>query len=96
MEFSNLMTIVALTNTANAIIWGLPPGKPNPQEQFKGSSSPDTRSRVIQAEQKGSTCSYYAFLPLRMRIGPIHSPFEKENRQIEKTISLWRKQFTAA
>jgi hypothetical protein len=89
------MKPVALTNTPNAILWELPPGKPDRREPFGGYETPDKRTRVIQSAQKGRICSYYALLPLRVRIGPIHPLTAREDRSIEKTISLWRKQMSA-
>ncbi len=76
-------------------MWELPPGKPDRRESFKGYGVEDDRFRVTQSRQKGPTCSYYGFLPLRVRIGPFHGASDSESRTIEKAISLWRKQVTA-
>ena len=70
-----------------------PPGKPNPNEPPNPAK---TRSRVVQAPQKGHTCLYYALQILRneKRIGKCALESQTEEREREKALSAHRKQIS--
>jgi hypothetical protein len=66
------------------------PGKPKPDESWDPQVG-DQRLRVVQKGQKGNDCSYVACNRLRQRIGKNPPPgFEKE-RELEASLSKWRK-----
>lgn len=69
-----------------------PPGKPDPTKPWDPSSK-EERPRVIQKEQKGETCTYYALQILRneKRIGKHPLDSQIEAREIEGKISSHRK-----
>lgn len=71
------------------------PGKPNPNEAYDPSSG-KKRSRVVQKQQKGDTCGYYALQILRdeKKIGKCCSDTHLLERKIETTISAHRKMMT--
>lgn len=86
--------IKIVEKTPTSIFYELPAGKPDPN-QPRPDGGVDTRDRVIQQAQKGSTCWYYSINRLRKRIGKSAGSEWKKERQIELAGSLWRKQETA-
>lgn len=87
------MSIQTIESSDTTILYQLPLGKPNPKE--KRMPGEDTRTRVLQAAQKGiTTCVYYAQKRIRRSIGPNHDESLAKEREIEKTWSEYRKEYS--
>ena len=82
-----------LENSATAVFWEIPSGKPNPEEHFLGVDVIDTRSRIDAPGQKNETCTYYAFNFFRPRVGK-HLDSDPRLRHIEQLFSQHRKKHT--
>jgi hypothetical protein len=65
-------------------------GKPNPKQPRPPLSEPDTRERVVQAAQKGMSCSEYAYNLIRPRIKAPNTDGLYE-RHVERAASLKRR-----
>lgn len=85
------MSVRTLAYTQDAIVWDIPPGKPDVNQVTAHDALASIVSYIRQQGQKGATCLYYALLPLRRRIGPMHPEGLEIDRLKERVASLWRK-----
>lgn len=69
---------IAIKNDANFVLYEMPAGKP---------SKADPMARVVQKQQKGETCWYYAYKK-------IMTESDSQQHQVFKTFSNVRKQLT--
>lgn len=83
------MSIRILEQSVNSLVYELPHGKPNPNEEF--CIGQDDRARVRQKAQTTSACQYYVLNYLRLRIGKHPGKDLMQEREIEKICSLRRK-----
>lgn len=90
-----MISVHALMNRENFILYQLRAGKPDPTLECKVEYlENDTRARVKQQPHKQSTCWYYALNMIRERIGKHPSDEVLSKRKIEKLCSERRKQIT--
>lgn len=87
-----MLPLFTLEKTKNSILYEIPPGKPNPNQEC--TTGEDKRERVFQSGQKGASCWYYAFNFLRKRIGKNPCKELLVEREIEKICSQRRKEQT--
>lgn len=88
------MSYNLLESSTSTVFWEIPPGKPNPTEQFPGVGMTDTRTRIDASGQKNETCTYYAFNFFRPRVGKHHDS-DPELRRLEQLFSQHRKKHTS-
>lgn len=88
-----MLPVSVLENNSTSILYELPAGKPNPQQQCVAQE--ERRDRVFQSSMKGANCWYYTFNFIRKRIGKNPSQELMAERAIESICSQRRKELTA-
>lgn len=86
--------VYLLESTDNSILYQIPAGKPNPNEDCKAGL--EERSRVYQAQQKGDDCWFRAMKWLVPSIGKKYSKEFEQARSIEARCSQRRKAWNKA
>lgn len=84
--------ITVLDKTENSIIYQIPSGKPDPNEEC--TLGKDERKRIWQPAYKDNTCSWYTMNFLRKRIGKKPCKELQNEREFEKLASKRRKELS--